>query len=271
MIRKKQIFQPDKKVNPLIGSLLFIISIILLIITGPLGFVYGLFHSLFTKGFKGVGEYLLKIAISIDQLGNVLMQHLLNLLWIKKAGYKFGNRDETISSVLGRNNKLKTLTGFGKAIDRFLDAIDPSHTLNSIDYYIEPTKDIIDKLAWIHLVDKQILCTRSIGKSIYYLPGGYRESEESDAKTLFREIKEELGVDLEISSMQYIGTFEASADDNKPEVLVRMTCYSAKYQGILQSNPSLDEMVWLNYKDRDRVSEVAKFIFNFLKEKDELA
>jgi len=271
MILKKQIFQPDKKVNPLIGSLLFLISIILLVVTGPFGFVYGLFHSLFTKGFKGFGEYLLKIAISIDQLGNVLLQHLLNVLWINKAGYKFGNRDETISSVLGRNNKLKTLTGFGKAIDRFLDAIDPNHSLNSIDYYIEPTKEILDKLAWIHIVDKGILCTRSVGKSIYYLPGGNRESEESDAKTLFREIKEELGVDLEISTMEYIGTFEARADEKNPEILVRITCYSANYEGILQPNPSLDEMVWLNYRDRDKVSEVAKFIFDFLKEKDELA
>ena len=138
MIHKKQDSKFDKKVNPFIGLLLFCISIVLIIFTGPLGLLYGFFHTLFTRGFTGIGEFLLKIAISIDQLGNVIMQHLLNLLWIKKGGYKFGNRDETISSALGKNKQNNTLTGFGKSIDKILDIIDANHSLNSIDYYVEP-------------------------------------------------------------------------------------------------------------------------------------
>lgn len=138
MIHKKQDFKSDKKVNPFIGLLLFFISIVLMIFTGPLGLIYGIFHALFTKGLTGIGEFLLKIAISVDQLGNVIMQHLLNLLWIKKGGYQFGNRDETISSVLGKNKQNNTLTVFGKSIDKILDFIDADHSLNSIDYYIEP-------------------------------------------------------------------------------------------------------------------------------------
>ena len=138
MILKHQDCQEDKKVNPLIGILLFFISIVLMVITGPLGLIFGLFRQLFSKGLKGLGEYTLELAISIDQLGNVLMQHVFNALWITKAGYKFGNRDETISSALGKNKQLGTLTGFGRAIDRLLDFIDPNHSLNSIDYHIEP-------------------------------------------------------------------------------------------------------------------------------------
>ena len=138
MIFKKQAHEPSKKVNPFIGLLLFLISIVLLLTTGPLGFLYGILHGLFTRGFRGFGEYLLKIAVSIDQLGNVMMQHLLNLLWVKKGGYLFGNRDETISSALGKNKAQGTLTGFGKAMDAILDLIDPNHTLNSIDYYVQP-------------------------------------------------------------------------------------------------------------------------------------
>lgn len=141
MILRKQDCAKDKKTRPLIGILLFLISIILMILTGPIGLLYGLFQQLFTKGLGGIGEFSLKIAISIDQLGNVIMQHLFNLLWIKKGGYEFGNRDETISSALGKNKQLGTLSGFGKAIDAILDAIDPNHSLNSIDYYIQPTKN----------------------------------------------------------------------------------------------------------------------------------
>ncbi|MGB5497534.1 MAG: hypothetical protein WBM77_01240 [Maribacter sp.] len=138
MIHKKQDSKSDKKVKPFFGLLLFGISIVLLLFTGPLGLIYGFFHTLFSKGLTGIGEYLLKIAISVDQLGNVIMQHLLNMLWVKKGGYKFGNRDETISSALGKNKQNNTLTGFGKYIDKILDIIDANHSLNSIDYYIEP-------------------------------------------------------------------------------------------------------------------------------------
>ncbi len=267
MILRKQADRPNKKTNPIIGLLLFLVSIVLLAITGPIGFVYGVFHSLFTKGFNGIGEYLLKIAVSIDQLGNVLMQYLLNVLWVKKEGYKFGNRDETISSAIGRNKKLGTLTRFGRTIDKILDTIDPDHSLNSVDYYIEPSEQIIDKLAWIHLVDKQILSTRSKGKNKYYIPGGKREDGETDAQALSREIKEELSVELHINSLGFIGIFEAQADGRKPGILVRMTCYSATCKGTLSPDSEIEEIVWLNHSDRDKVSEVDTLIFDFLYKK----
>ncbi len=128
----------ERKANLFVGLLLFVISIILLIITTPFGFIYGLVHSLFKNLFKGLGGFLLEIAISIDQLGNVIMQHLLNVLWLKKDGYKFGNRDETISSVLGKNKVRNTLSGFGKSIVYVLNKIDKNHVLDSIDYFVEP-------------------------------------------------------------------------------------------------------------------------------------
>ncbi|MBC9796822.1 hypothetical protein [Sinomicrobium weinanense] len=134
------IVKEKKEVRPFIGILLFVISIVLFITTCPIGLLYGLLHTTIRKSVKGLGEYTLKIAISIDQLGNVVMQHILNLLLIKKGGYKFGNRDETISSAIGKNIQLETLSGFGKFIDRMLNFIDPDHSLNSIDYFIEPVE-----------------------------------------------------------------------------------------------------------------------------------
>lgn len=270
MIKKRRVYKADKKVNPFIGALLFLVSIILLAVTGPLGFIYGFFRSLFKEGLKGTGEYLLKIAISIDQLGNVMMQHLLNAFWVKKGRYNFGNRDETISSALGRNKKLGTLTGFGNWIDRLLDALDPNHSLNSIDYYIEPSDQIIDALSWIHIIDGQILTVRTKARGKYYIPGGKREKGETDAQALFREIKEEVGVILNISSLFYVGTFEAQADGHKPGILVRLTCYTAEYDGELVPLSEVEELVWLNYADRPKVAEVDQLIFDFLKMESQL-
>jgi 8-oxo-dGTP pyrophosphatase MutT (NUDIX family) len=271
VIRKKQPSQPDKKKSPFIGVLLFFISLLLLVITGPIGLVYGLFHSSFKKGFKGIGEYLLKIAISIDQLGNVLMQHLLNLLWIKKGGYEFGNRDETISSALGRNKKLGMLTGFGNVIDAILDRIDPDHSLNSIDYYVEPSDKIIDKLAWIHMKDSKVLCVRSKGKALFYIPGGKRNQGESDVTALQREIKEELQVTIDTSTLRFMKVFEAQADGRKPGVLVRMTCYAASFTGVLKPDSEIEEIAWLRYQDKSKVSIVGQHVFDYLKQQGQLA
>ena len=55
---------------------------------------------------------------------------------------------------------------------------------------------MIDKLAWIAIQAKHILSTKSVSKEKYYIPGGKRESGETDAAALCREIKEELGIDL---------------------------------------------------------------------------
>ncbi|MBP6792999.1 MAG: NUDIX domain-containing protein, partial [Aeromonas sp.] len=53
---------------------------------------------------------------------------------------------------------------------------------------------MIDKLAWLTFKEGQLLCARSHGKALYYIPGGKREPGESDEAALVREIAEELAV-----------------------------------------------------------------------------
>lgn len=43
-----------------------------------------------------------------------------------------------------------------------------------------------------------------------------------------------------------------------------MTCYSGSYDGILKANSEIEEIVWLNYSDIDKVSQVDKIIFEWL-------
>ena len=134
-----------KNINPFIGMLLLFTSIFLFIITTPIGLIYGIIYKLYFKSLTGIGELSLRISIALDQLGNVIMQDLFNQLLICKGGYKFGNRDETISSVLGKNVELNTLSKLGQLLNSILDFIEAGHSLNSIDYYIEPMEDIYKK------------------------------------------------------------------------------------------------------------------------------
>ncbi len=129
----------------------------------------------------------------------------------------------------------------------------------------------IDKIALIKIKDGQILSTKSKGKKVYYLPGGKREADETDEQTLIREIREELSVEIVPDSYKYIGTFKAQSDGMKEGVIVKMTCYSADFVGSLKSSNEIEEIKWLNYSDKDKVSAVDKIIFDFLKIKGELS
>jgi len=74
------------------------------------------------------------MAISIDQFGNVNGQVVLNAVMIKKEAIdKFGNPDETISSVIGKNLKKNTLARPGKILNSILDFIEEDHSEKSIE------------------------------------------------------------------------------------------------------------------------------------------
>jgi 8-oxo-dGTP pyrophosphatase MutT (NUDIX family) len=129
---------------------------------------------------------------------------------------------------------------------------------------------VIDKIAWLHLVDGRILSTRSRGKQAYYLPGGKREPGETDEQTLVREIREEVTVAIDEPTIRPAGVFEAQADGQAAGVVVRMTCFTAEYTGTLAASSEIEEIAWLGYADRDRVSAVDKLIFDHLHESGQL-
>jgi 8-oxo-dGTP diphosphatase len=128
-------------------------------------------------------------------------------------------------------------------------------------------KSYIDKLAFIEIRDRKVLETRSYGKDKWYIPGGKRESGESDQEALIREIKEELLVDLVPKTITHYGTFEAQAHGKPEGTVVRMTCYTADYSGILSPSAEVEKLDWFDYSKRNDVSPVDQLIFDDLKAK----
>jgi 8-oxo-dGTP diphosphatase len=104
-----------------------------------MGFLYALIRQSIVKQVASLSIYFLELAIALDNAGNVLMQHVLNdvLLIKNQKTYLFGNKLETISSVLGKNSLTDTLTPTGNLLARFLNWVDKDHTLDSIIYEVK--------------------------------------------------------------------------------------------------------------------------------------
>jgi hypothetical protein len=119
--------------------LLFCIAFVLFIITAPIGFFYAVIRQSLAKRVHSLSVYFLELALALDNAGNVLMQHVLNdaLLIKNQSTYLFGNKMETISSVIGKNLVTHTLSSTGRLLNTFLHWIDKDHSLNSINYEVK--------------------------------------------------------------------------------------------------------------------------------------
>ncbi len=104
-------------------------------------FVYAIMYGIMAiiigkaNGESNLWWYLWSLAISLDQTLNVLLQHVLNDILIKNISINmFGNPDETISGVMGKNQLNQTLTWFGRLVNLGLSRLDKNHSIKSIEY-----------------------------------------------------------------------------------------------------------------------------------------
>lgn len=113
--------------NYLLGIFLFLIAYALFLPLSIINYVAVLFKANSTA--KG---YFLSSAANLDKYANREFRTLFNNTLILPHGYQFGNMGETISSVLGKNERDKTLTTTGKALAWVLNKLDKNHCANSI-------------------------------------------------------------------------------------------------------------------------------------------
>ena len=88
-----------------------------------------------TKGLWYLSSIIRSVAIWIDQIGNSVCRDLFNRCLITSSWYKFGKVQETISSVLGKNQETWTLTCLWAIIVKLLDTLDKNHCKDSIQYF----------------------------------------------------------------------------------------------------------------------------------------
>lgn len=107
-----------------ISIIVLFVATILTVLISPFGIAYAIIKSIYRRNLKYFAKVLLRIAVSLDQLGNVTCGDLLNKIFTKK-GKNFGLEDDTVSEVLAKNQN--NLTRFGRLISNLLESIEPGH------------------------------------------------------------------------------------------------------------------------------------------------
>ena len=85
------------------------------------------------KVSRRLNGYFRNEALAIDRFGNSQYRSLFNTWFVADGGYKHGNINETISSVLGKNQIDETFTKFGMLITKIIDRMDENHCKESIN------------------------------------------------------------------------------------------------------------------------------------------
>lgn len=120
------------------GFLAYIVSVILSTIFVPIGIIYGFvkifYKQTIRKALHDLDNKFFDLGYSKDQHGGVSCKELFNdILITKDSKHKFGNPDETISSVLGKNRRDNTLTWCGKALCWILGLFQKDHEIRAIE------------------------------------------------------------------------------------------------------------------------------------------
>lgn len=143
-----------KRMKKLIKSLvLFWVAGILSVILLPLGIIWTVGEiivrifsssqkkSAFAKSIWFLTATMHSLALGLDQIGNAVCRDMFNRLLIEENGYKFGKVQETISSVLGKNQLLDKLSLTGRALVVLLELFEEEHCIKSIIYFPNEKKD----------------------------------------------------------------------------------------------------------------------------------
>lgn len=120
----------------LVWFFLMIVSLVLLTVLSIPMFLASLFFKklLLNNNLK---NYLKRITITIDILGNVICGGVFNKLFLKNklTTKKFGKMHETVSYVIGLNLVDGNLNHLGVLVVILLNAIDDNHCLKAISYH----------------------------------------------------------------------------------------------------------------------------------------
>jgi hypothetical protein len=116
----------------MIGYLLFLIARTVAILSSPLGILYTVVRRYVKGKRKTLGSYRINMAYVYDVLINVCWGDFLNDVFSKWDAYPYGNPNDSLSRVLGKNKAIDKLKKTEAWVAKQLNRIDPNHVEKAI-------------------------------------------------------------------------------------------------------------------------------------------
>ena len=104
----------------------------------------------------------------------------------------------------------------------------------------------IHKAGGVIVCDRHFLVTRSFGKDFFIAPGGKLEADETATQALKREMIEEVQVEINTDSLEYLGVFEAEAIGKAGVHLTMYVYIINEFTGDLMPSSEIEEIKWVN-------------------------
>ena len=121
---------------------------------------------------------------------------------------------------------------------------------------------MITVVGLVHVEAGRLLVVRARNKKAFYLPGGKIEPGESPADALRREVREELGIELERPVV--LKRYVAPAYGEGEGAMVDMTCFTAQLQGTPQPTSEIAELTYVTRDEYRSHVETAPAIHEVL-------
>ncbi len=93
--------------------------------------------------------------------------------------------------------------------------------------------------------DSRVLVVRKRDAAKFTLPGGKLEDGETALEAAIREIREELGLDLEPADLEELGSVEGFAANEVGEP-IRSTIFTCRYVGASSAHGEIEQMRWIS-------------------------
>ena len=107
----------------------------------------------------------------------------------------------------------------------------------------------IQKAGAVVIRDRRLLVTRSAGKDFFIAPGGKLEAGETPHQALKRELQEEIQIDVDLATLEALGTFYAEAAGSSGRMLKMHVFIVHDYTGEPAPSSEIEEIRWISSQD----------------------